>query len=58
MSDFYFTRFVDSKETLYYWDPACLAFLGLLPNRIAHLRFYEDRLRHLPTVYYKEVSRS
>lgn len=58
MSDYDFVRFVDRHAALGRWNPEHLAFLGLLPNRIAHIRVYEDHLTHFPPVYYQEVSRT
>lgn len=38
MNDGYFTRFIKEKKLWYKYSPEQLAFLGLLPRRIADIR--------------------
>lgn len=54
MSDSYFTNFLKKKKLLYKYSPEQLAFLGLLPRRIADIRARVD----FGTKYLREVSRS
>lgn len=54
MSDSYFTNFLREKKLWYKYSPEQLAFLGLLPRRIADIRAHVD----FGIKYFREFSRS